>query len=263
MKARVFIVIILVITAAVLGRHVNRSEEGANESRDEIRRTLRLEPGALVEVRGISGSVEISTADTDAAEVRIVRTARGSADLSSETIIVDESSGALIVRDKDVAGSFWRWLKGTGSVRHDVTLTIPRKVELTVKGVNGHVKAGEVDGPLRAKGINGRVEMSQTSGPAELGGINGNVTLSLGRIAESGLVVKGVNGNVEIRLGSASDADIEARGLNGGLTLDVPNVTAKEREGRSRVSARLGAGGAPVELKGINGNVRFVSAVKQ
>jgi hypothetical protein len=47
------------------------------------------------------------------------------------------------------------------------------------------------------------------------------------------------------------------KGNNGGLTLNVPNVTMQEREGHSNMRARLGAGGSRIEIRGVNGQIRF------
>jgi hypothetical protein len=71
--------------------------------------------------------------------------------------------------------------------------------------------------------------------------------------------IKGVNGNVEIRFKEQVNADIDVKGQNGGLTLNVPNVTMQERQSFSNMRARLGAGGSPIEIKGVNGQVRFES----
>jgi DUF4097 and DUF4098 domain-containing protein YvlB len=66
-----------------------------------------------------------------------------------------------------------------------------------------------------------------------------------------------INGDVEFRLRESMNADVEITGQNGGVTLNVPNVTRQERPDRSRMSARLGSGGSPVRLSGVNGNVKF------
>ena len=41
--------------------------------------------------------------------------------------------------------------------------------------------------------------------------------------------------------------------------MNVPNVTMQERQNFSNLRARLGSGGSPIEIKGVNGNVRFES----
>jgi hypothetical protein len=261
MKARIFLVVLLVVAAAVAGRWASRMNRSNAGKQEEIGQSVRLEPGARVEVRGINGSVEVNTADTDTADVRIIRSADSADDLEYGKVTVEASSASLVVRgDNNGARGFWHWLWGGGGhVKQQVTLTLPRRVELSSKGVNGPVTVGEVDGPVTVEGVNGRVEVAQSSGHSAIKGVNGNVRLGITQLGAQGLEIKGVNGNVELRLKENINADIDAKGNNGGLTLDVPNVTMQERKDFANMRARLGTGGAPIDIKGVNGNVRFES----
>src|SRR5947209_5072765 len=81
MKGRIFLVVLLVIVAACAGRWMTRTSSTHSSEQEETRQSVRLESGARVEVRGINGSVEINTADTDTADVRILRTASSPDDL--------------------------------------------------------------------------------------------------------------------------------------------------------------------------------------
>jgi hypothetical protein len=173
-------------------------------------------------------------------------------------VIIEHTPSSLLVRVQNARGWGWHWFGG-GAVRQQVILALPRRVELTAKGVNGPVKVGEVDGGVDVSGINGRVEVAKLSGHSELSGINGNVKVAVAQLDSEGMKVKGVNGGVEIRTGDGFAADINVKGLNGSVALNVPNVTMQERENRSNMRARLGAGGPSIEIKGINGGVRFES----
>ena len=75
MKGRIFLVVLLVVAAAVAGRWVTKWRTPHVSKQEETRQTGRLDAGARVEVRGINGSVEVNTADTDTADVRVVRPA--------------------------------------------------------------------------------------------------------------------------------------------------------------------------------------------
>ena len=70
-----------------------------------------------------------------------------------------------------------------------------------------------------------------------------------------GIKISGVNGKVELRLAEGVNADLNVNGLNGKVDFDVPNATVEEQENHSRLRARIGTGGAPVEIKGVNGKV--------
>ena len=263
MKCRIFVAAVLIIAAALVGqrmsgRHDTSGNGGAG--REETRRSYALDAGAGVEVYGINGSVEVNTAETDAAEVSIVRTAGSAEDLEHSRVVVEHTPSRLVVRGEGHGkGGFWRWLRRGGGVRHQIVLTVPRGVELETKGINGPVKIGEVDGAVSVHGVNGRVEVAQAAGRSEVQGVNGAVTITVARLGAEGMEVEGVNGRVEIQLKEILNADINVRGLNGSFRLDAPNVTMQEREDRSNMRARLGAGGPAVNITGVNGSVRFES----
>lgn len=263
MKGRIFVVVVLVAAAAFAGRWVNRAgaPHAPGGQREETRQTFRLEEGARVEVRSINGAVEVRTAETDAAEVHIVRTGSSPEDLEYNRVTVEASPSSLVIRGERGGGrGLWRWLSGGGGqVRQEVTLVLPRRVELSAGHVNGSVRVGEVDGPVEVSHVNGRVEVAQASGRSEVSHVNGGVKVGVTRLGAEGMDVSHVNGSVEVRLVQALDADVEVQGHNGGLTLNVPNVTMRERLNRSYTRARFGQGGVPFQISHVNGNVRFES----
>src|SRR5687767_9185903 len=143
MKTRIFFAVILVAAAAFAGRWVNRtvSPRAAGGTREETRQTFRLEDGARVEVAKINGTVEVRTGDADTAEVHIVRTGGSAEDLEYGRVNVDCSPSSLVVRgERNGGGGLWhRIWNGGGHVRQEVTLTLPRRVELSASHVNGAV----------------------------------------------------------------------------------------------------------------------------
>lgn len=260
MKLKVVIVLLVIAAAWMVGRQAKGGHEAsAKAGQEEINRTFQLAPGAQVEIKGINGPVEIQTADGDIAEVHITRSADDRDALEREKIVVEQSATSLSVYGKKGDGHWWNFFGNKGQVRQQVTLKLPRRIELTAKGINGSVKVGEVDGAVRLSGINGRVELAKSSGYTEASGINGGVSLGVSQLVEQGLTVKGINGGVEIRLPEGLNADVNVRGLNGSVSLNVPNVSEQEKT-RSSLRARIGTGGAPISVSGINGGVRFQSA---
>jgi hypothetical protein len=260
MKLRIFLAVLLVIIAAVAGRLMNRQPETEMTSdRQEIHERYSLAPGAQITVRGINGSVEVRTAETDTAEVNIISTVRGG-EVGRRGVIVEYAPNEITIRGQKGSDGFWRWLSGEGRVQHQVSLTLPRRVEFEATGINGPLTVGEIEGSVRLGGINGRVELAGTAGHFRATGVNGSMKVGLVRLGDDGMEMHGINGNVEVRVPAGINADVEVHGHNGSLSLDVPNVTSHERTGRSRAHARIGSGGPAIEFSGINGNVRFVSA---
>ena len=260
MKFRIFVAVILVAVAALAGRWVNRavSPRGA-ATREETRQSFRLDAGARVEVGFINGTVEVKTGETDTAEVHIVRTAESADALEYNRVNVEGSPSSLVVRGERGGGGFWHWVSGGGRARQEVTLVLPRRVELEASHVNGALSVGEVEGSVSVAHVNGRVEVAQSVGRSEVSHVNGGVRVGVTRLGEDGMDVSHVNGNIELRFRQTANADVEVERQNGGLSVNVPNLTMQERISRSHSRLRFGAGGAPVHVSHVNGNIRFES----
>ena len=255
MKGRIFIALVLVAAAWIVGRQLGIGAKG--EGRYEFSQSYQLAPGARVEVGGINGPVEVSTGDGDTAEVHVTVTARDEDALAAHPVTVRQGGSSLVVRGENRRGwRFWHWLMGGDNVRQSVTLRLPRQVELTAQGINGRLTAGELDGAVHVNGVNGKVEIARAAGAADIHGVNGAVSLGVTRVGDEGLRVGGVNGRVELRLGQEVNADLNVHGLNGNVTSDLPDVTIRQ-EGHATWNGRIGAGGADISINGVNGSVRL------
>ena len=264
MIKRIIIVAILVAIAAIVG--VVRSNSGANlktlishksagESREEIRKTFELAPGARVEVFHINGSVDIQTADTTTADVYVERIGASAEALARRKVVVEGDANSLKIFGEKADVGFFARLFGSNS-RENVTVKLPRRIELLAKGVNGSVVVGDLDGPVEVRGVNGRVQIAGTTGTAVFKGINGNIVVGLKQLNPEGVTISGINGNIELQLASDVNADFDARGMNGRVISDLPNVEIDKTK-RGSYWARIGTGGTGITAKGINGNIRF------
>ena len=269
---RVLIVVVLIVGAAILGlwrsqggvrqgltRAVGASsEDSQGEVRDEIRRSFELQPGARVEVQGINGSVDLQTSDSKTAEVYVLRTGKSRDALDRREVTVEQTANGILIKGKEARHrGFWEHLFGGRSPNEQVTIKAPRQIAFALKGVNGRVTSGDIDGPLEVKGVNGKIELGQTSGSAEISGVNGRISVGLKSLDDRGARFSGVNGGIELRLGNGLNADLTARGMNGNVRSEIAEVTVDKEEYGRNYSARIGTGGAPITISGINGNVRL------
>lgn len=223
--------------------------------RDEIRRTVQLQPGSRVEVSGINGAVTVTTAAGSAAEIYVVRSAKSRADLEHRRVLVEATESSLVIKGDNERGG-----RNRPEVRQRVVLKLPRHVDLSIRGVNGRVGVGEIDGTIHLSGINGRVDVAHARSTSEISGINGRVTISLVRLEESGLSISGVNGRVELLFSESVDADLSVTGINGHVTSEIGNITLLGKMTPSSFRGKIGAGGAPITVSGVNGNVRLLRA---
>lgn len=232
--------------------------------KDEFRQTYQLSPGARVEVSGINGTVEVKTSNTDQADVQIVRSAEKQDDLAYSQIKVDYTPAGLVIKgervDKDLSGKLYRSIfgGGRGPVRQRVTLLVPRQIELAASGVNGRVNIGEVDGEVRVDGVNGRVNILQSVGATRISGVNGNIEATLAKLGARGVSVDGVNGNVQLRFRDAVNADLDVSGINGRVAAKLPGLQPPSKDDHHNYRAVIGAGGAPIKVSGMNGNLSLV-----
>lgn len=264
MIKRIIIVAILVAIAAIAG--VVRSNSGANiktlishksagDSREEIRKSFELAPGARVEISSINGSVNIETTDGKSAEVHVLRTGASAEALARRKVVVEGDANSLKIRGEKVDVGFFSRFFGSNSWEK-VTVKLPRQVDLITKGVNGSVVVGDLDGPVEVRGVNGRVQIAGTTGTAAFRGVNGNIVVGLKQLNPEGVTISGINGNIELRLSQDLNAYLEAKGMNGSVRSEIPGVTV-EKEKRGRYWAQIGSGGNAINAKGINGNIRL------
>ncbi len=237
---------------------INSDRQSAGDAREEIRQSYELASGARVDVSGINGWVKIETSEGKTADVYIERIGESQEVLNRRRITIENTSAGLTIRGEKSDSSFFSRMFGSSPSEH-VTLKLPRQIYLVVRGVNGSVSAGNIDGPVEVHGINGKVEIAQASGSAEFHGINGNISVGLKQL-DKGIDIHGINGNIELRLSEGVNANLEAHGMNGNVTSDLPNVVVdKSRHGS--YSARIGNGGSAISASGINGNIRLTGMV--
>ena len=230
-------------------------DRGDFAEKDEFRQTYQLSAGARVEVQGINGLAEIETWEGSAAEVTVVRSARSREDLEFHKVIVEQTASSLVVRgEKDRERSM---LGRNRDVRQRVMLNVPRQIDLSVSGINGKVGVGEVDGPVRLSGINGKVDVAQARGYSDISGINGRVKVTITQLGERGIHVSGVNGSVELLFAEDLNADLDVTGINGSVNPAVGNVTILGKLDRQNFHAKIGVGGSPIKVSGINGPVKL------
>ncbi|MCI0490722.1 MAG: hypothetical protein L0229_29360 [Blastocatellia bacterium] len=248
-------------SAAISEKEEARDEKGDLPEREETRQSYKLAVGATVKVSGINGPIDVETTDGDTAEVHIIRSARSRDNLDFRKITIEHTPDSLIVRgeDNDSGSGLLSWFKPSVTVRHRVTLKLPRQVDLTASGANGPVTVGEIDGQVRVKGVNGPVTLAQAASSAEISGVNGPVTATIIRVTDDGLRVSGINGPVELQFGEGLNAYVEVKGLNGRFQPELPDVVMEEKSSH-RYRARIGEGGTPITISGINGSVRLSPA---
>ena len=258
MRRRLILLLCITVAAVILapmtGANQQRRSSGDREytQREDINQTFELAPGARVELSTISGPVDVETTNGSTAEVNIVRFGETREDLDCYTIAIEHTPSSLIIRHKQSRTSECQNIRA----KQQVTLRLPRNVDLKMNAISGPVTVGEIDGTLRLSGISGRVEVAQALGYSDISGISGVLSISIARLSARGIRVSGISGRVELRLASNLNADLNVSGINGDVNAAAPNVSIN-KVGHSDFAGKVGAGGSVISVSGISGSVTF------
>ena len=263
------------------------------KERDEFNQTYQLAAGARVEVSSIRGPVEITNGDSATAEVQIIRTARTREDLEYHKIEVEQTANGLVVRGvQEPEDRRERNIQ----VNHHVILKLPRRIELSVSSVSGSLKVGDVDGQTtvssisgsgnlgniggklqvssvsgslqvgnvgadaRVNSISGNLGLGQVNGSLDVSSVSGSLNVTLLSLSPQGIHIRSVSGSIEIGFKNEVNADFNAESVSGQVYLNVPNVTRESEEKSPNVRARIGAGGTPISISSVSGNIRLTQS---
>lgn len=229
--------------------------------KEELRRAYQLEPGAVVEIDGINGSIDVETADSEIAEVLIVRSAKKRDDLQFRQMNIFHQPNRLRIRTEDDNRSVFSAMDSAPDVRQRVMLKVPPNIRFVTNGLNGNLTTGVFDGKVEVNRVNGQVKIGQASGEALFRGINGNIEATIAKLSDEGIRISGVNGNTRLRFIGDVNANIEANGFFGEVQPDLPNVEVQSSESMvGSYKARVGSGGVRIRVEGVNGNVYLEKA---
>lgn len=254
---KTFALVFFGLVSSFCGHHsfdsVSEAATGVfGDQTEQINKTVTLNPGANVSVSGINGFVKVETSDGNSAEINILIKAADQRTIDCKPMTVVNTPDSLIIKSEYIKECKQPW----GRIRHEVTLKLPRQINMKVSGVNGEVTIGQITGEIALSGINGKVTAAQAGFATNISGINGGVSVALMKINAQGLKVSGINGGVDIFVPVDINADVDIRGINGGIDTDLP-VNVRGEITRGQMIGTLGSGGNKISVSGINGGVRL------
>lgn len=229
-------------------------DDSERTEREELRQTYQLSTAnARVELSHINGSIDIETHEGSAAELHIKSYSH---DPNPRKLNVEQTASSLAVR-----GEARRKSDGDDmnfdNTSYRIRLKLPRRVALTVNGASESVRVGEIDGAIRLSNVSGSVGVAQASGSAEVSQVSGSVTLNLARLGAGGVRVQNVSGKVALRFMDAVNADLQTSGIKGKVYVELANVAVEGEMNRADFRAKVGTGGAPINISNVTGSVRL------
>lgn len=214
-----------------------------------------------VEVRDLNGSIHVEPASGDTLEIVAIKSGRRE-DFARVQVVVREEAGTIVVcavwpgQDPSTchAGAS---LSGSSEdnvkVRVELRVRVPSKViALAAHTLNGDIDAQSPAGDVDLHTLNGSIDVT-ARGAITAETLNGRVAAR----AEAGKAVRLAtkNGKVEVSLPPSTDADVQASTTNGRVSSDFGDVPAPAIRRLHDVKLRLGAGGTPISLRTLNGDV--------
>jgi len=224
-----------------------------HQERDEINRSFSLPAKARVEVSATSGSVDIKAIDGDTAIVQIERTARSRAELDCNEVFVEQVAGKLTIHSENQGG------QGCNNIQvvHRVRLSLPRHVDLTIRGVSGPINIGDIEGTLRISGNSGHINLAQAGRGSRITGNSGTTTIKLLKLDAGGLELSGNSGAIKLGVDEKLNVEVRVSGLAGTASSELPNVQFT-KTGAADYYARIGSGGPTINVEGNSGSILLV-----
>jgi hypothetical protein len=248
----------LLIVSALAGCQVAR-RGGALEGHaaDEWTRSYPLAPDGEVQIVGASGSVDVQGGSGSTVEVRAERIARASSDAAARELLPrieireDITPEKIVLQTQGLAGI----VIGV-EIQVNYHVTMPASGRVRVRAVNGAVTIADMTGGIIASSTNGEVIGKNLSGGVDARSVNKPVTIDLAAFGRDPVELRAVNGAVNLALPATVNASFEANCTNG--TIDIKDLTLEPfgEQTRRRVRGRLNAGGPPIEVTTVNGDIR-------
>jgi hypothetical protein len=223
---------------------------------DEWTRSYPLAAGGQVQVVNGTGLIEIRGGSDDRVEVRAERIGRAPTEQAARDLVP-----RIQIREDVTPERVLLQTEGLGGIVIGVEvavnyrMTVPAAAEVRARSANGEVRVSDLSGRVVISSANGQVSGRNLAGGVDARSLNGNVTLEIARFGPDPVQVRASNGSVELALPASADANITATYTNGKIDTGDLQLELLGEQPRRRLLGRLNAGGAPIEITAVNGNI--------
>jgi hypothetical protein len=243
---------------------------GCGHTREPNSYTWRGEvaPGAWVRISNVNGPIRVARAEGQEVVVTATKRFRGRHPQTVRMLTQREGRDVRVCavwgsrhsgctqRGISGVGLLGRLFRQTSPTAMDFVVAVPGGVRVQAATVNGDVVVADALGEVRASATNGSVTVGASGGPIRARTVNGPITARLAALAPGAAVtLASTNGAITAMLPAALDASIDLARTNGRIATDF--LLAPSTPRARRLHGVLGAGGRPVELKTVNGDVRL------
>lgn len=223
-----------------------------------------------LEIKNISGPVNIEGWNQDSVEVHYIKKARSAKYLEEFEIEIEERGNTLFVRPR------YRKIPGSpfGSVSFDVKVPASIK-EITASNVSGTINlenlaasvdqvletvsgriSTELSGNLRAKSVSGSISFASTGRLLDIRSTSGRIRGEILALDPSGSVeIETISGGVDLQAFPGLDASLRLQSVSGSISCDFP-VQIREQK-RNRLNGDIGKGSVPFRVQTVSGRIHL------
>ena len=223
---------------------------------DEWTRSYTLAEGGEVSINARNGTVDVEAADGTTVNVRAERIAHAVNDAAAAEILpritIKEDVGpeTVALRTEPLGGIV---IGVTVEVNYHVRA--PRSALVRLRSVNGSINVRGLGGRVILNGSNGGVTGEDLGGGVEARWANGPVKIALGSFKADLVDIRVTNGSLRLTLPDTANANLNASATNGTIDVSALQFERLGDQTARRVRGRLNAGGTPIELVVVNGNI--------
>jgi hypothetical protein len=223
---------------------------------DEWTRSYPLTAGGQVQVVNGTGRIEIRGGSESRVEVRAQRVGRAPTERAARELVPrieireDVTPDRVLLQTQGLSGI----VIGV-EVEVNYQLTVPAAAQVRARSANGEVRVADLSGAVTITSANGHVTGRNLAGGVDARSVNGNVTLDLAAVGRDPIQVRATNGSVELSLPATADANLTANYTNGKIDTGTLPLELMGEQTKRRLLGRLNAGGAPIEITAVNGNI--------
>jgi Toastrack DUF4097 len=250
-------VICAALVLVLSGCRGQRGSALTGRATDDWTRSYPLARDGELQIIGGNGSVDIQGGTGTTVEVRAERVARASTDAAAREILPriaireDASPDKVVLQTEGLAGIV---IGVEVTVNYHVTM--PSTARARVRAVNGDVTVADLNAQVVLSSTNGEVIGRNLRGGVDARAVNKGVTIGLGAFGRDPVDLRATNGSVDLTLPSDVNASLEANHVNG--SFDIKDLAFEPFGDQTprRARGRLNAGGAPITITTVNGNIR-------
>lgn len=224
---------------------------------ERITRTVDIDRGGTLRVNSFSGRVDIAVHDGHTVVVEAVR--RGTrARLDRVKLDVHTSGSTVYVEANRRDANSWWWWGGNNVVETDLTIKVPRQIDLRINVFSAAVNVAGVDGTHNVSGFSSRLRFEDVNGSIKAHTFSGPVDIRMRNWADGRSVdVDTFSGSISLRVPESARGAVSFNSFSGRLNSDLPLTL--HTGNRRNLKADLGGSpdGGRLRFKTFSGDVRI------